>query len=144
MEKRLNLNRHTAQCATCNHPDVADIERGFLNWRSAAKLAQQYGISERAIWNHVKAYDLSERRRQKLVRAFERVVESTVEGLHDGSIQPTPASGVEAAKAIAKLTGQWVDVTAELPLEFQGKTAAELDHYARTGRWPKELEAVNE
>ena len=43
--KPVNLGRHRRNCTICAHEKCAEIEADFINWKSPAAIATEYGIA---------------------------------------------------------------------------------------------------
>src|SRR5215470_17672554 len=43
--KAVNLGRHKRNCTVCAHPKCVDIEADFVSWKSAALIADEYGLA---------------------------------------------------------------------------------------------------
>ena len=132
----MNRNRHAAHCSVCGHPEAEVIESKFLQWESPRSLESRYGLPATSVWRHAKAFNLYEKRQDNVLGVLERIIEKGISELPD----VTATNLIEAVKTHAKLTGQWVDRTQELPPEAEGRTADELLFFAKTGRWPTEVE----
>ena len=132
----MNRKRHAAHCTVCAHPEAKAIEAGFLEWESPRSLERQYSLPQTSVWRHAKAFDLYEKRQDNLVGVLERIIEKGLTKVPNVSA----ANLIEAVKTHAKLTGQWVDRTQELPVEAEGRTPDELLFFAKTGRWPDEVQ----
>ena len=129
----MNHNRHESHCTVCKSSNRGEIERLFLNFESPRSLEKRYALPETSVYRHAKAFNLYEQRQGNLVGALEKIIEKGLTQLPDISA----SNLIEAIKTHAKLSGQWVDRSQELPPEFEGRSEAELEHYAVHGYWPE-------
>jgi hypothetical protein len=135
MTKTVNLGRHKRNCSICQHPNRAEIEAEFVDWRSPAALAQQYGIADRAsIYRHAHALGLFTKRQRNLRAALERIIEKA------GEVEVTAAAVVAAIQAYSKINaaGQWIDRSEHVSLNdlFERMSREELEAYATDGILP--------
>lgn len=49
MEAAVNLGRHKRACSVCAHQQQEEIETAFIDWRSPAAIAKEFGLADRAI-----------------------------------------------------------------------------------------------
>jgi len=76
--KRVNLARHKAQCTICAHAKCAEVEAGFVNWESPAKLAEEYQLADRTtVYRHAHALGLFDKRKRNVRAALERIIEKS-------------------------------------------------------------------
>lgn len=134
--KRPNPGRHKRQCSVCAHSRREEIERDFVDWRSPAAIAQEYGLADRAsVYRHAHALDLFSKRQRNVRAALERIIEKA------GEVDVTASAVVAAIQAYAKInaTGQWVDRTEHVNLNelFDRMSQEELEAYAREGSLPR-------
>ena len=130
----MNLDKHRRRCTVCKHPQREEIEDQFLGFQSPRSLERKFELPETSVYRHAKALRLYSKRENSLVVALGRIIEKGVTNLP----QITATNLIEAIKAQAKLTGQWIDRTQAFPAELQGKTDEELDYFATHGVWPAE------
>jgi hypothetical protein len=131
----VNLARHKAQCTICTHTKCTEIEAGFVNWESPAKLAEEYGLADRAsVYRHAHALALFEKRKRNVRAALEHIIERS------GEVEVTASAVVAAIQAYAKINaqGQWVERSEHLNLNelFERMSKDELETYARDGKLP--------
>ena len=134
--KSVNLARHKAQCTICAHAECAEIETGFVNWESPAKLAEQYGLADRTtVYKHAHALGLFEKRKRNVRAALERIIEKS------GEVEVTASAVVSAIQAYAKINaeGHWVERSEHVNLNelFERMSKDELERYARDGKLPE-------
>jgi hypothetical protein len=133
--KCVNLARHKAQCTICAHAKSVEIETGFVNWESPAKLAEEYGLADRTtVYRHAHALGLFEKRKRNVRAALERIIEKS------GEVEVTASAVVAAIQAYAKINaqGQWVERSEHVNLNelFERMSRDELETYARDGKLP--------
>ena len=133
--KSVNLARHKAQCTICAHEKSAEIEAGFVNWESPAKLAEEYELADRTtVYRHAHALGLFEKRKRNVRAALERIIEKS------GEVEVTASAVVAAIQAYAKINaqGQWVERSEHVNLNelFERMSKDELERYARDGKLP--------
>ena len=133
--KAVNLGRHRRNCTVCAHPKCADIEADFVNWKSAALIADEYGLADRMnVYRHARALELFEKRRRNIRAALEKIIEKA------GEVDVNASAVVAAVQAYAKINaqGQWIDRSEHVNLNelFERMTKDELEAYARDGQLP--------
>ena len=122
----VNLGRHQAQCTVCQHPQRQEIEEAWIGWGYVERIAYVFGVSRDAIYRHMHALDLFGKRKENVMRALERVIE-TVE-----FASPSASAVVSAVKAYVELNSP-----AQATEQAQGSNPKEL--FERMS--PKEREA---
>src|SRR5258708_19754471 len=76
--KSVNLARHKAQCTICAHEKSAEIEAGFVNSESPAKLAEEYELADRTtVYRHAHALGLFEKRNRNVRPPLHRTIENS-------------------------------------------------------------------
>jgi hypothetical protein len=133
--KTISLGRHKRNCSICAHTQCAEIEGEFVAWCSAAVIARQYGLADRAsIYRHAHALGLFAKRQRNVRAALERIIEKA------GEVEVTAAAVVGAIQAYTKINGagQWIDRSENVSLNelFDRMTHEELEAYARDGSLP--------
>ena len=133
--KHINVGRHSKGCTICSHPDRAQIEKDFINWRSPTRIAKAYRLADRStVYRHAHAFGLFDRRRTNVRAALERIIEQADE------VEVTAAAVVAAVQAYTKINaaGQWVERSETVSLNelFERMTQEELEAYARDGTLP--------
>jgi hypothetical protein len=101
-----SIDRHDRKCAICHHPERADLEEDFLNWRNADLLRKRYKLPNyRTIYRHARATGLYQRRRENLRFAAELLIEDVDQA------RPGPDTILRAINTCARLNdrGQWVE-----------------------------------
>jgi hypothetical protein len=101
-----DLERHSRKCDICHHPDRADIEEDFVNWRNADLIRTDYEIPNyRTVYRHAHALRLYDLRRQNLRFAAELLIE------HADQATPDPNVILRAIHACARIStlGEWVE-----------------------------------
>jgi hypothetical protein len=88
---------HEAHCRICRHPRRAEIDREFLSWESPRAIAAAHGLSKTAVYRHVEATGLIERRRERCQFALDRVIERA------GEVEVTAGAVVAAIRLSAEL-----------------------------------------
>jgi hypothetical protein len=141
MKSTVNEGRHAAECKICAHPLRDEIERDFINWRSASAITKQYKVRNRAsIYRHAHALGLFAKRQRNVRAALERIIERA------GEVEVTAAAVVAAVQAYSKINalGQWVDRTEHVNLNelFERMTLEEKERYAREGTLPDWFQQV--
>src|SRR5271156_3267443 len=100
------LERHSRKCAICHHPNRADMEEAFVNWRNADLIQTENDLPNyHTIYRHARALGLYERRRENLRFAAELLVE------HADQAQPDANIILRALHACARINdrGEWVE-----------------------------------
>jgi hypothetical protein len=92
-----NRGRHEAECRICRHESCSDIERAFINWRSPAQIAEEYGLKDRStVYRHARALNLFEKRKANVRAALEAIIEKAPE------VEVTASAVVAAIQAYAR------------------------------------------
>jgi hypothetical protein len=137
MAKQLkpSLNRHMAHCLVCSHERRAEIESDFIEWKSPAVIAADYGLADRMnVYRHAHALGLFNKRRQNIRASLEKIIERA------GEVEVTSAAVVAAVQAYAKINaqGQWIDRSEHVSLNelFERMSRTELEIYAQHGTLP--------
>jgi hypothetical protein len=133
--KAVNLGRHKRNCTICAHAKCAEIEADFVNWKSPALIADEYGLADRMnVYRHARALGLFEKRRRNIRAALEKIIEKA------GEVDVNASAVVSAVQAYAKINaqGQWIDRSEHVNLNelFERMTNDELEVYAKDGRLP--------
>jgi hypothetical protein len=132
--KPVNLGRHAAECKICAHADRSEIEREFVGWAGANRIAPTYGVSRDGVYRHAHALDLFRKRQRNIRAALERIIEQA------GEVDVNAAAVVSAIMAYAKINGrgEWIERAETLNLNdlFEKMTAPELEAYAADGVLP--------
>src|ERR1700687_3430916 len=133
-EKPVNLGRHAAECKICAHASCAEIEREFVNWAGANRIARTYGVSRDGVYRHAHALDLFRKRQRNIRAALEKIIEKA------GEVDVNAAAVVSAVAAYARINsrGEWVERSESVNLNdlFERMTAPELEAYASGGVLP--------
>lgn len=127
--------RHVAECKICAHPQRDEIEQDFINWRSPASIAKQYGLRNRSsVYRHAHAKGLFAKRQRNVRAALEKIIERVRQ------VEVTAPAIVAAVQAYSKINaaGQWVDRSEHIDLNalFARMTQQELEAYAQNGTLP--------
>ena len=106
-----------------------------MNWDSPAKLAEEYGLTDRTtVYRHAHALGLFEKRKRNVRAVLERIIEKS------GEVEVTASAVVSAIQAYAKINaqGQWVERSEHVNLNelFERMSKDELEAYARDGKLP--------
>jgi hypothetical protein len=130
-----SLGRHRRTCSVCHHTKCAEIESGFIAWRSPAAITEEYSLSDRSsIYRHAHALGLFGKRQRNIRAALERIIEKA------GEVEVTAASVVAAVQAYSKINGEgrWIDrsETVDLNELFDRMTRQQLEAYAHDGMLP--------
>jgi phage terminase small subunit len=133
--RKVNLGRHQRNCSVCAHKQCERIEADFVSWRSAAQIATEYGLSDRAsVYRHAHALNLFEKRKRNIKAALEQIIEKA------GEVDVTASAVVQAIQAYTKINaaGQWIERSEQVSLNdlFDKMSNQELDEYARDGTLP--------
>jgi hypothetical protein len=116
-----DLERHARKCAICHHPDRADLEVDFLDWRNADLIKNEYDLPNyHTIYRHARALGLYERRRENLRFAAELLIE------HADQAQPDANTILRAIHACARINdrGEWVEPARRLIVTSASRLAA--------------------
>lgn len=102
---QISDERHQRICKICKHPEREFIEQEFLHWFTPRIIAQEYGLTERAIYRHAHATGLFELRRRNLRCVYENFLE---EAKH---VMPTANDILRAARAYTRVSeqGEWIE-----------------------------------
>ena len=97
-------DRHTRKCAVCHHPDRDAIQADYLNFRSPAAIARDYGVADDSVYRHFRATGLASKRRAPLRQALESIIEQAA------NVQPTAREYLQAIYMYAQINddGEWV------------------------------------
>jgi hypothetical protein len=98
--RKINLGRHQAQCAICNHPDREQIEEEWVNWGPTSYTARRYGVSRDGIYRHAHALGLFRKRERNAIRVLEKMIERV------DSTEMNCATMLSALKLCLSLTKQ--------------------------------------
>jgi len=101
--------RHKRKCTICLHPDQADIDQEFIEWRSVPEMTRFYGVTPRALYRHAQAAGLFALRAQNIRFALGSLIEKV------SHVEVTAESVIRAVCTFAKITddGKWVEPVAE-------------------------------
>lgn len=128
--------RHEASCSICRHRERQGIERSFIAWESASKIAREYKVNVHALYRHVKALNLFPQRNRNIRWALRWIIEK---GMTLRRV--TPAVVVQAIAVFARINsrGQLIErrETVNLNELFDRMSNSELDAYARDGSLPE-------
>jgi hypothetical protein len=124
-----------AECKICLHARRGEIESDFVNWRSPASIAKEYGLKNRSsVYRHAHAFGLFSKRQRNVRAALEKIIERA------GEVEVNASSVVSAVSAYARINaaGQWVERSERIDLNqlFDRMSAVELESYARDGKLP--------
>jgi hypothetical protein len=131
----VSLGRHKRVCTICAHEKRAEIEADFVNWKSPALIADEYGLADRTtVYRHAHALGLMAKRKRNLHAALEKIIEKA------GEVEVNASAVVAAVQAYAKINalGQWIDRSETVNLNelFERMTRDELEAYAKDGTLP--------
>jgi hypothetical protein len=134
---RVNLGRHQAQCSICKSLVREQIEEDWLNWKSPSHIVENYkNLSRDALYRHVRALGLNDKRRKNYSVALERIIES-VDYIH--AIRCSDV--ISAVKALAKLNGLGQKGKpvqgADLRKLLARMSHEEREHFVKDGTLPK-------
>ena len=104
----VSLGRLQRACSVCAHQQRKEIEAGFIGWRSAAAIAEEFGLADRAsVYRHAHGLDLFRKRQRNVRSALERIIEKA------GEVDVTASAVVAAVQAYAKINsnGERIDRT---------------------------------
>lgn len=130
-----NRGRHAAECTICRHEQREEIEQAFVKWGSPARIAVDYGLTDRStVYRHAHAFDLFAKRKANVRAALEAIIERAAE------VEVTASAVVAAVTAYSKITdgGKWIErnETVNLNELFGRMSTDELERYAQTGELP--------
>jgi hypothetical protein len=128
-----NLGRHASGCRVCMHPDRQEIENDFVSWKSPAKIATEYNITNRAsIYRHARAFNLGLKRARNVHAALERIIEQV------DDVQVNAAAVVQAIGMLARMVEQDKVVERNQAVNdlLSQMSDQELDAYAKDGTLP--------
>jgi len=135
-----NIGRHASGCRICAHPQRREIEDDFIQWRSPAEIAREFGLRDRSsVYRHAHAFDLFQKRTRNLRAALERIIERVDE------TPVTAGAVIQAVNAYVRINahGELIERSpVGLNDVFAQMTAGELDHYAKTGTLPPRFAQV--
>ena len=131
-----SLGRHRHNCRICAHPKREEIEREFIAWKSPAKIAHDYGLTNRAsVYRHAHALDLFPKRARNVRAALEHIIEKVED------VEVNAAAVVRAVATYARLNaqGQLVERNEQINLNdlFERMAPEELEAYAKDGALPR-------
>jgi hypothetical protein len=134
-DKPISVERHKRTCTVCGHEKCAEIEADFVNWKSPALIAEEYGLADRTtVYRHAHALGLMEKRKRNLHAALEKIIEKA------GEVEVSAPAVVAAIQAYAKINaqGQWIDRSEHVTLNelFERMSRDELEAYAKEGTLP--------
>jgi hypothetical protein len=137
----VSLGRHQRTCSVCAHQQREEIESAFIGWRSAAVIAEEFGLADRAsVYRHAHALGLFLKRQHNVRAALERIIEKA------GEVDVTASAVVAAVQAYAKINaaGEWIDRTETVSMNdlFDRMSTQELEAYAQTGTLPNWFRAT--
>src|SRR5438309_5808672 len=67
--KLVSVGRHEHGCKVCSHARREEIDRDFINWKSPALIAKEYGLKDRSsVYRHANALDLFPKRQRNTRR----------------------------------------------------------------------------
>ncbi len=123
-------------CKVCSHARREEIEHDFVNWKSPALIAKEYGLKDRSsVYRHANALDLFPKRQRNVRAALERIIERAYE------VEVNAAAVVSAVRTYASINsfGQWVERSEQVNLNelFERMTREELEAYARDATLPE-------
>lgn len=70
-----DTERHRRKCAICQHPELQDLEADYLKWVPISTICEQYQVNERALYRHVEALDLQERKKENRKQLYFKILE---------------------------------------------------------------------
>jgi hypothetical protein len=136
----VNLGRHAAECKICAYADRSEIEREFVGWAGANRIASTYGVSRDGVYRHAHALDLFRRRQRNIRAALEKIIEKA------GEVDVNAAAVVSAVAAYARINGrgEWLERAETVNRNdlFVRMTAPELEAYASDGVLPSWFETT--
>ena len=134
--KLVSVGRHEHGCKICSHKQRHEVERDFINWKSPALIAKEYGLKDRSsVYRHAHALDLFTKRQRNVRAALERIIERAYD------VEVNAAAVVSAVRTYASINslGQWVERSEQVNLNelFERMTREELEAYARNATLPE-------
>src|SRR5213075_156270 len=94
--------QHLAICLVCNHPQIRDIERRYLDFEPCAKLAADFGVSDDPISRHGHYFGLDERRAGNTEKVLRAIIGK---GLRQLKTVP-PSLLADSIKELNRITGR--------------------------------------
>jgi hypothetical protein len=132
---KVNLGRHQAQCSICSHPEREEIETLWVDWVHVGHITSIFKISPDAIYRHMHAVELFDKRTKNIVRALEQIIEKV------GAVSPTASAVVSAIKLYLKLNrpGQGTEPAhgSNLKDYFARMSSEEREAFIRDGSLPR-------
>jgi len=134
----VDISHHERHCTICQHPERGTIEEAFLQWRSVARITDEFDLPSRtAVYRHAHAFNLFPRRSRNLRFALGLLIERA-EG-----VTVTAESIVSAVRAYTRVTdaGEWVEPPSHVIVSSGTRLAERSPGYARrvSGRRAKAL-----
>jgi len=94
----VSFGRHEHGCKVCSHARREEIDRDFINWKSPALIAKEYGLKDRSsVYRHANALDLFAKRQRNVRAALERIIERAYE------VEVNAAAVVSAVRTYASI-----------------------------------------
>jgi hypothetical protein len=99
------VDRHAQSCTVCKHPQKAELEALYMRFEPVSELVSEFEVQERAIYRHVRYYELSRKRAADTEKVLEAIVQKGAETL---SLLPIVdlKLAVEAIKELHKVRGK--------------------------------------
>src|SRR2546423_439788 len=94
--------QHRAICSVCNHPQIQDIERRYLDFEPCANLAADFGVSDDSISRHGHYFGLDERRAGNTEKVLRAIIGK---GLRQLKTVP-PSLLADSIKELNRITGK--------------------------------------
>jgi hypothetical protein len=134
--------RHSQHCTVCRHPERAEIERAFVEWRSQTAIAREYRLGSRlVVYRHARACGLVKKRNNSIRGALCDFIERS------SRVKPTAAAFVAACATLARLDVQGRDVARVETVGgyddlFHRMSRKEMLAYAERGELPAWFKAA--
>lgn len=91
--------RHRRKCGVCRHKHLAEIDEAYLQWEPIAEIVAQFGIEERALFRHVKALGLDDKRRENRKKFYLKIMERA------NLSEVTVSEAIQAGKLLEMVEG---------------------------------------
>jgi transposase-like protein len=99
-ENMPDRERHRRKCSICNHAKHEEIELAYLEWETVSEICQQHGITERALYRHVKALELDQKKITNRKRFYLKVMERACLD------EVSPTEAIAAGKLLEQIEGR--------------------------------------
>lgn len=130
-ENRLHL--HRLHCAVCNHVDRDEIDEKLRSGVMQKTIMAEYGLSKDSVMHHVKAMRLFHVELAEKKQMLGKVLWRLSGRMDDiiAALEPKEAATLmlKAVEQLAKIDGDMVSRSQQLPPDFREHSEAELKQY---------------